>query len=173
MDRYGLSRANRHSIRGDYSVRQHIKTLAVIFSVALNVAFLVGYGVRKLGDRPKFAYEELDLSKDQRDRIEAGRDRFLRALNEIGDMIIGKHIELIDLIAADPTDRQAIEGKFQEIHSFQQSMQRLVMEHLLEDKQILTPEQRAKFFAVLKSRIRAQGAPGPPWLPAGARERKK
>jgi Spy/CpxP family protein refolding chaperone len=154
-------------------MRRHIKTLAVIFSVALNLAFLVGYGVRRFSDRPRFAYEDLDLSEDQRVRIEAGRDRFLSALNDIGDRIIAKHLELMDLIAAEPTDRQAVEGKFQEIHSLQQSMQSNVMEHLLEDKQILTPEQRAKFFALLKSRIRAQVAPGPPWLPAGARERKK
>jgi hypothetical protein len=46
------------------------------------------------------------------------------------------------------------------------------MQHLLEDKEMLTPAQRAKFFGILKDRIRAQGAPGPPWLPAGARQRK-
>jgi|WetSurMetagenome_2_1015567.scaffolds.fasta_scaffold06414_6 Spy/CpxP family protein refolding chaperone len=152
-------------------MKRNITILAVIFSVALNVAFLVGYGVSRFGNRSGFAYENLDLSPDQRVRIEAGRDGFLRDLNEIGGKIIEKQVELIDVIAADPTDRQAIAGKFQEIHSIQQSMQRAVMEHLLDDKQILTPAQRTKLFAVLKSRIRAQGAPGPPWLPAGERER--
>jgi Spy/CpxP family protein refolding chaperone len=166
---------------------RHIKTLAVIFSVALNLAFLVGYGIRWYGERTRFAYEDLDLSQDQRVRIEAGRDRFLNALNDTGDRIIAKHLELMDLIAADPTkhlelmdliaadpiDQQAIDAKFQEIHTTQHSMQNLVIAHLLEDKQILTAEQRTKFFALLKSRIQAQGAPGPPWLPAGGRERKK
>ena len=152
---------------------RHIKTLAVIFSVALNLAFLVGYGIRWYGDRTRFAYEDLDLSQDQRVRIETGRDRFLSALNDTGDRIIAKHLELMDLIAADPIDQQAIDAKFQEIHTTQHSMQNLVIAHLLEDKQILTAEQRTKFFALLKSRIQAQGAPGPPWLPAGARERKK
>jgi Spy/CpxP family protein refolding chaperone len=152
---------------------RHIKTLAVIFSVALNLAFLVGYGIRWYGERTRFAYEDLDLSQDQRVRIEAGRDRFLSALNDTGDRIIAKHLELMDLIAADPIDQQAIDARFQEIHTTQHSMQNLVVAHLLEDKQILTAEQRTKFFALLKSRIQAQGAPGPPWLPAGARERKK
>ena len=173
MDRHDLSRADRYSIHGGCPVRQYIKILAVIFSVALNVAFLVGYGVRKLGDRPKFVFEELDLSKDQQARVEAGSDRFLRALDEIGDKMIGAHLEMIDLVAADPTDRQAIEAKCQEIRAVRHSMQSLVVEHLLEDKQVLTADQRTKFFALLKSRIRAQVAPGPPWLPAGARERKK
>jgi Spy/CpxP family protein refolding chaperone len=153
-------------------VKQSIKTLAVIFSIALNVAFVAGYAFRKLGDRPKFAYEELDLSKDQRKGFEQARDRFLRALDETGDKIIERHIELIDLIASNPESPQAMDRKFEEIRSLQQSMQQRVLEHLSEDKKILTLEQQAKFFAVLKSRIREQGAPGPPWLPAGARQRR-
>ena len=153
-------------------MKQSIKTLAVIFSVALNIAFLAGYGIRKFSDKPKFAYEELDLSKEQQAHMQNARDRFLRDLNEIGNDIIKRQIETMDLIAADSVDRRAIEAKFEEIQSLQQSMHQRIVEHLLEHKQILDPAQRAKFFEVLKSRIREQSAPGPPWLPAGARQTK-
>lgn len=153
-------------------MKQSIKTLSVIFSVALNLAFVAGYGLRKLSDRPKFAYEELDLSKEQRKQIEDARDRFLSALNEIGYRIISRNVELIDLIAADSVDRRAIDTKLGEIHSLQQSMQQQIVQHLLQDKKILTPAQRRKFFGVLKSRIWEQGAPGPPWFPAGALRKK-
>ncbi len=153
-------------------MKQSIKVLAIIFSVALNIAFLSGYAVRKLTDKPRFAYQELDLSKEQRTRIESSRDRFLSDLNGIGSSIVRRQIELIDLIAADFVDRRAVEAKFGEIHLLQQSMQQQVVEHLMEHKQIMTPEQRAKFFATLKSRIEEQGAPGPPWLPAGALRKK-
>jgi len=153
-------------------VKQSIKILAVIFSVALNIAFLAGYGIRKFSDRSKFAYEELDLSKEQRQRLQNARDRFLRALNEIGNEIVNRQIETIDLISADSVDRRAIEAKFEEIQSLQQSMHERVVGHLLEDKQIFTPAQREKFFEVLKSRIRDQGAPGPPWIPADKRKGK-
>ena len=149
-------------------MKQSIKILAIIFSIALNIAFVAGYGIRKLTDRPKFAYQELDLSKEQRTRIEGSRDRFLRDLNEIGSRIVGRQIELIDLIAADSIDRGAVETKSEQIRLLQQSMQQQVVEHLTEHKQIMTPAQRAKFFAILKSRIQEQGAPGPPWLPTGA-----
>jgi Spy/CpxP family protein refolding chaperone len=149
-------------------MKHSIKTLAVIFSVALNLAFLVGYGVREFGDRSTFAYEQLDLSKEQRQHIQDARDRFLSNLNEIGDRIVNQQIETIDLIAADSVDRHAIETKFEEIQLLQRSMHQRVVDHLLEDKQILAPAQREKFFAVLKSRIREQGSPRPPWFPAGA-----
>jgi hypothetical protein len=51
-------------------------------------------------------------------------------------------------------------------------MHEQVVNHLLEDKQIFTSEQRAKFFAILKSRIQQQSVPGPPWMPASERKRK-
>lgn len=151
---------------------KNIKILAVIFSVALNIAFLISYGVRKLSDRPKFAYEELDLTRDQLEQIQNTRQHFLGIINEIGDRILNRQVELMDLVATDPSDRQAIDLKLQEIRVLQQSMQQRVVEHLLGNKQLLNPAQRAKFFAVLKSRIQEQGAPGPPWMPAGARHRK-
>jgi Spy/CpxP family protein refolding chaperone len=151
---------------------KNIKILALIFSVALNIAFLVSYGVRKLSDRPKFVYEELDLSKEQLGQIQNMRQHFLRAIDEIGDRILRREIELMDLVAADPVDRQAVEAKSQEIHALQQSMQQRVVEHLLGNKQLLNPVQRTKFFTVLKSRIQEQGAPSPPWIPSGARHRK-
>ena len=153
-------------------MKQSIKILAVIFSVALNIAFLAGYGIRKFSDRSKFAYEEVDLSKEQLAHMQNARDRFLRDLNEIGNDIIKRQIETMDLIAADSVDRRAIETKFKEIQLLQQSMHQRVVEHLLEHKQILTPAQREKFFEVLKSRIRDQGAPGPPWIPADKRKSK-
>jgi Spy/CpxP family protein refolding chaperone len=153
-------------------MKQSIKTLAVIFSVALNLAFLSGYGIRKFGERPTFAYEQLDLSKEQRQQIQDARDRFLRALNEIGNGIVNKQIETIDLVAADSVDRRAIDTIFEEIQLLQQSMHQKVVDHLLEDKQIFTPVQQGKFFSVLKARIREQGTPGPPWMPASERQRK-
>jgi Spy/CpxP family protein refolding chaperone len=153
-------------------MKQSIKTLAVIFSVALNLALLAGYGIRKFSDRATFAYEQLDLSKEQRQHIQNTRNRFLGALNEIGNGIVARQTEIIDLIAADSVDSSAIERKFEEIQSLQRSMHQRVVNHLLEDKQIFAPAQRGKFFAVLKSRIREQGAPRPPWFPAGALHNK-
>jgi len=149
-------------------MKQSIRTLAIIFSVALNIAFLAGYGIGKFNEKSKFAYEELNLSQNQRGRIQDARDRFLLSLNEIGNGIANRQIETIDLIAADSVDRRAIDSKFEEIQVLQRSMHQKVVGHLLENKQILVPAQQAQFFAVLKSRIREQGGPHPPWFPAGA-----
>lgn len=151
-------------------MKHHIRTLGIIFSVALNVAFVGSYAYRMLTRRPTFAYEEMRLDDDQRARMISSRDRFIGTIDRVGNSIIGLHADLIDAIAADPPDRKAIEARLDEIRARQQSMQQVVVEHLLEDKGILRPDQRQQFFTVLKQRIRSQGMPGPPWLP---RDRKK
>lgn len=146
-------------------MKHPIRTLAMIFSVALNVAFLGSYVYRMLTPAPTFAYEELRLSDAQRARMMSSRDRFIARIDQIGDGIIGLHTKLIDAIAADPVDQSAIRAAIDDIRTQQQSMQGTVVEHLLEDKTILSPDQRQQFFAILKQRVRSQGMPGPPWLP--------
>jgi Spy/CpxP family protein refolding chaperone len=141
------------------------RTLGVIFSVGLNVAFVGSYTYQVLARRPVFAYEEMSLDSNQRARMTSSRDRFVRTIDGIGNNIVRLQTELVDAIATDPPDRKAIDRKLAEILAQQQSMQQVVVEHLLEDKNILRPDQREQFFALLKQRIRLQGMPAPPWLP--------
>jgi len=146
-------------------MRHYIATLGIIFSVALNLAFLGSYAYRTFAQPTGYAYEEVQLSPDQRSRMMVGRDRFVETVSTIGNNIVGLQVQLIDAIAADPLDRSTVDATVAQIHAQQQAMQRTVVEHLLADKSILTLDQRTAFFEVLKRRIRAQSAPRPPWMP--------
>jgi hypothetical protein len=151
-------------------MKSSIRTLAVIFSVGLNVAFVGSYVYQMLTRHPTFAYEEMRLDHDQQARMMSSRDRFIGDIDRVGNRIIDLHVGFIDAIAADPPDRTAIQAKLDEIRVQQQSMQQFGVEHQLEDKSVLRPDQRQQFFGTLKQRIRSQGMPGPPWLP---RDRKQ
>lgn len=164
-----IRRSDRPYVRGFIAMKRPIRSLAILFSVVLNVAFVASYAFRAVAPRQAFAYEELKLDADQRGRMMSSRDRFLANIDRIGNSIIALHAELIDAIAADPADRTAIDARLGEIRTQQQSMQKAVVDHLLEDKVILRPDQYEQFFSILKRRIRSQGMPGPPWLP---RDRK-
>lgn len=146
-----------------------IRSLVIVFSGVLNVVFVTAYVIQRLSAQPKFACEEVELPAEQRARIETGRDRFLASINEIGDKIIASYLDLVDLTAADAPDRRAMETTLQEMNAGQQLLQRVMTDHLLELKQILTSEQRTRFFAVLRSRIRAQTTAGPAWFPLTGR----
>jgi hypothetical protein len=146
-------------------MRRYLPTLGIVFSVALNLAFLGSFAYRTFAQPTGYAYEEVQLSPDQRAYMVAGRDRFIETINTIGNSIVGLQVQLIDAIAADPLDRSAVDATVGQIHDRQQAMQRTVVEHLIADKSILTSDQRKAFFEVLKRRIRSQSAPRPPWMP--------
>lgn len=153
-------------------MKRNLWTLVLIFSLVLNVTFVISFAMRSLRSKTGFAYEELDLSPEQQARLEAGRDGFVQTVNQSGNRMIRFHTELLDLLAADAVDHAAVEAKLNEISANHRAMQRAIVEHLLADREVLSPEQRQQFFAVLKERMRAQGAPGPAWVPREARQRE-
>jgi Spy/CpxP family protein refolding chaperone len=59
---------------------------------------------------------------------------------------------MIDLIASTRPDRQAIAAKQDEILAGQRKMQELVIEQLLSEKQVLTPQQQKDLFDLLRQR---------------------
>jgi len=155
-------------------MKKNLKTLAVIFSVALNVVFAWSYLYHgKSGfylanrqveqDHP--LYEELGLSRDQLDRCKPIRDRFQNFVEEQGRKFKARQLELVGLLAKEAPNRQAIDANQEEIRTLQQQMQARVIDHLLEESRFFTPEQRRMFFELIKERIMKSGGPRPRWMP--------
>jgi Spy/CpxP family protein refolding chaperone len=59
---------------------------------------------------------------------------------------------LLDLLAAEHTDREAIAAKQAEILNGQREMQKQIIAHLLAEKQFLTPEQSTRLFQMMRRR---------------------
>jgi len=158
---------------------KNLKILAIIFSVVLNIVFIGSYFYRQSalftlvghGANPEsLLYEELNLSREQLERFGPLRDRFHAFVNEQGKKIKARQLELIDLLAGERPDRRAIAAKRKEIQTLQRRMQSRVIDHLLEESGVFTPEQRRKFFALIKERIGKRSGPRPRWMPqTGAR----
>ncbi|MFO7897568.1 MAG: periplasmic heavy metal sensor, partial [Planctomycetota bacterium] len=102
-------------------------------------------------------------------RLEAFRDR-TRAICTRMNRLRG---EMIDLIASDDPDRDAIAARQEEIRAGQRQMQQLVIEHLLAEKEVLTPEQQRELFHLIRRRSachgpgRMMGLPDAPSSPGG------
>jgi Spy/CpxP family protein refolding chaperone len=146
-------------------MKRYLGILGILFSIVLNVAFVCAYAYQRITSRQRFAYEELQLSAAQQAQWLSGRDQFMEQVNRIGSHITGLQLDLIDAVAANPLDRNRIEAVRAQIRARQQEMQQAVVEHLLGEKTIISPEQQRKFFNVLKERIQAESQPGPPWIP--------
>ena len=143
-------------------MKKNLKTLVIIFSVVLNIVFIGSYVYNKSGlqifkghrgNNNSPLYEELNLSEEQLDRCKSIRADFHTFLNRQSKVIKGRQLELIDLLAKENIDYEAIDTKKKEIQTLQQQMQTKVIDHLLDENRNLTPVQRELFFKLFKERI--------------------
>ena len=152
---------------------ENMKKILFVASVALNLVFAATYATYKLpllaGVRQPPApgeplFLQLDLTPGQLTRFEAERDKFRERLQELGREIKTKQIELIDLLGAAPPDQKEIERKQEEIQLLQAAVQDRVIVHFLQESSLLTAEQRARFFDLIKARIETSVQACPPWM---------
>lgn len=152
-------------------MKENLKTILIISSVALNAVFAATYVVYKL---PSLAggqlatsrgplFLQLDLTPDQLAEFKAERDRFHGELQELGQETKKKQVELIDLLGDTTPDQQAVEKKQEEIRHVQRTVQDRVIVHFLRESGLLTPEQRTRFFQLIKGRIETSSQACPPW----------
>ncbi|MFC1705631.1 Spy/CpxP family protein refolding chaperone [Planctomycetota bacterium] len=97
------------------------------------------------------------MTVEQWRRIEPRQTAFRRESQSLCLRIHGSRSELIDLVAAEEPDRQAIEAKLEEIRAGQRQMQQLIVEHLMAEKQVLTDEQERELFRLLHERSACSG----------------
>jgi Spy/CpxP family protein refolding chaperone len=153
-------------------MKDNLKTMLFIASVALNVVFAATYiayklpslaGVQQATSRGPL-YLQLDLTPDQLTKFNAERDRFHAQLQGLGQEVKAKQLELIDLLTAIPPDQPAIEKTQEEIQRIQMTVQDRVIVHFLRASSVLSPEQQTRFFQLIKGRIETGIQACPPWL---------
>jgi len=154
-------------------MEENTKKILFIASVALNIVFAATYVTYKLPllagvHRPSAPkgplFLHLDLTPEQLKQFSDERDRFHTRLQELGQEIKINQVELIDLLAAAHPDQQEIERKQEEIRRLQAAVQDWVIVHFLQASTFLTPEQRARFFDLIKARIETGVQACPPLM---------
>jgi Spy/CpxP family protein refolding chaperone len=146
-----------------------IKIILIMLSIGFNIAFAViwithfasGRSIHKTQSMvgcprssvQKPLYKQLDLSKEQSRKAESRMIAFRTASDTISRDTAKLRDELIDLIAIPHPDTVAIGEKQEEIITNQKKMQELTISHILEMKQIFTPDQQKKFFILLRGQM--------------------
>ena len=143
-----------------------ITLLFIVLSVALNLAFIGIWGAHFLrvhrppqgncyaplraGGVPCPLHRRLGVTQEQWRRIEPRILEFRNALQASCKEGSRKRVEMINLLAAPKPDLQAIAAKQEEILVFQGKMQKLVIDHLLAEKEMLTPKQQKELFNLFR-----------------------
>jgi len=161
---------------------QKARKLLMILSVSLNIAFLsvwLVHAVPTLFDRPQTSKEtepndliwsplhrELGLKEEQWKQIEPHLTEFKKSVQEQCQKISALRMEMMDLLASPHVELEAVQAKQEEIVEAQRRMKTLVIEHLLTEKKMLTPQQQDKLFDMIRAQSQCSGRgpllwPGP------------
>lgn len=130
---------------------------ALALSVLVNVGVLAGLGWQKLSrdglpmpsGAPTELSRELQLSASQLQRWHDAEAPFLAYLRA-SNASLGEHRNrLIEAIFAEQVDRAVIDAEQAKIAELQNEQQRLLIDQLLQEREILEPQQRARLAQVL------------------------
>ena len=142
------------------------KRFLIVASVALNLAFVgvwlahalpSGVGGELAASRPATQgriwcplHEKLDLTDEQWERIEPRLREFRQSAQSVCQNVSRLRLEMVGLIESPTPDLEAIAAKQQEIQAGQRQMQGLVIDHLLAEKEVLTPRQEQQLFTMIR-----------------------
>jgi len=154
-------------------MKVNLRALIFAFSLILNVVFIGIFAAhtipifsrdRKADELMKPPFLQLDLTAEQLARFKSDRDKFMGELHEMGQAVGKKQIELVDLLAASTPDERAIKMKQEEIQRLQAATQDRVIVHWIQESSLLNPEQRTRFFQLVKARIESSVQAYPPFI---------
>ena len=98
-----------------------------------------------------------DLTEEQRGQVQEIRRVFLPKVAEIRQNLYLKRAELADLLFTGPPDRRKIFEVADNILTFQAELEHEVIDHILEERQILTPAQERRFYAIIVEQFGSGG----------------
>lgn len=147
--------------------------LLLIASLAFNAGFGTTYGVRALGHRfdgaaavrhpgPHGLHQRLGLNPQQRVDIEASGERLFAQMDEIRREMRLEHEALVGIITAAQTDHAALARHLEKVGAMRNRIQQHVVEHFLEVKELLGPEQIESFHRMIRRHVYHHDDPGLP-----------
>jgi Spy/CpxP family protein refolding chaperone len=98
-----------------------------------------------------------DLTEEQQALVQEIRHTFLPRVGQIRENLRSERAELARLLFADPPDRNRIHAIARQILLHQSDLENEVIEHILEEKEILSPSQQRKFCKIIIEQFSSGG----------------
>jgi len=134
--------------------------VAALVLAAVVLYALSGYSRRnQVGCSNIKGYLDLipDLSTEQRNRVQEIRNTFLPKVQGIRDTLRQERAELARRLFTDPVDQNCIYEIARQILDHQWELEREVIEHILEEQELLTPSQKRKFYEIIVDQFSSGG----------------
>jgi hypothetical protein len=98
-----------------------------------------------------------DLSQQQRARVQDIRRVFLPKVEEIRRSMRSMRAELAELLFEEPVDRKRVYETVDRIIQSQSELEKEVIEHILEEKDLLSPSQNRMFYEIIVGEFSSGG----------------
>lgn len=98
-----------------------------------------------------------DLAEYQKSQLQEIRRVFLPGVEKIRQGLYLKRAELAELLFTEPPDRSKIYAVSKEILKHQSELESEVIEHILEEKEILSRSQKRKFYDIIVEQFGSGG----------------
>ena len=134
--------------------------VSAVFLAIVIVAITYAYLKRTRGKpRNIVGYLDLipDLSEVQRNQVQEIRRVFLPKVDKIRQSLYTKRVELADLLFIEPADREKIYAVAEQILHHQSELESEVIEHILEERELLSPSQKRKFCDIIVQQFASGG----------------
>jgi Spy/CpxP family protein refolding chaperone len=133
-----------------------VTTLA---AVALILGALYFYLKSNRSKPPIKGYLDLipNLTAEQKEAVQEIRSTFLPQVGKIRENLRRERAELAKLLFADPPDRNRIHIIARQILLHQSDLENEVIEHILEEREILTTSQQKKFYEIIVEQFSTGG----------------
>lgn len=151
-------------------MKRKLLILGLIFSVSINVGILGNIGYRwlkKSGEERHqregthspmgFLGKELSLSQSKAREMESLRKALEPKMEEIREELREKRVQLVNLLMESEPDLEKINIQINKIESLQTELQKHVVDLLLQEKKMLSPEKQKKFFSIILKRLCPEG----------------
>ncbi len=121
----------------------------IIFSLLVGAYYYLKHTRWK--DKDIKGYMDLipDLTEEQRTRVQEIRLSFLPHVEKIRQELCTKRISLAKALFSEPTDRRSVDLIAQSILESQSELELEVIEHILEEKELLSSEQQRSFYDII------------------------
>ena len=132
-----------------------------IFLILLSAIIIIQLAVRliaRMRQKPIRGYLDLiALTNEQKRQVEDIRRDFLPKVEGIRQALRGNRIQLNELLFAEVPDLKIIAEKSNEISALQAKLEREVIDHILQEKELLSPEQKREFYQVIRDEFEKGG----------------
>ncbi|MBN2356005.1 periplasmic heavy metal sensor [candidate division KSB1 bacterium] len=145
-------------------MKSRIFFFAIMILTVINLAALATFAYHRIYSRYQpescpaqelkadaFLQQKLGLSADQLEGMRKIRSQYHRQTEMIVTRLADNRMQLIQMVITPEPDVKQIEAVCSQIDSLQSLMQRMVVEHLLTQKVILTQQQQQIFSSLVMS----------------------